>query len=413
MRRLVPLLLTALLLSSGACGLRQETLTVLASWTGDEEVAFRTVLDAFTEKTGIAVTYTGTRALTQVLQTDVQKGGPPDIAVLPSPAEVVRYVRAGAVKPMADAVVGEAPDAYSAQWRALRTAGTDTVHAIPVKVDLKSIVWYDPAVVPAPPGTWAELIALTERLRTAGRAPWCVGLAAAPASGWPGTDWVEDILLHQAGPEVYRRWAAGTQAWTSAAVRQAWLTWGSLVFPPGSVRGGVRSALVTDFGDASKSLTGGGCALEHQASFAIGGHRDADYFPFPSVEPGNAGLAEVSADLAVAFTDSGATRAFMAYLASADGQRIWPARGTAFSPRRAVEQHGTEISTRIARTLADSPGLCFDASDLMPARMSGAFQRAALAYLADPTQLDTLLTDLDRVRVGLADDERLDVACGR
>ena len=35
---------------------------------------------------------------------------------------------------------------------------------------------------------------------------WCVGIESGAASGWPGTDWIEDIVLRQAGPDSYNQW---------------------------------------------------------------------------------------------------------------------------------------------------------------------------------------------------------------
>ena len=56
---------------------------------------------------------------------------------------------------------------------------------MPLKVDGKSLVWSK------------------EGTSSAEDPEWCVGLASQQTSGWPGTDWIEDILLHQAGPARY------------------------------------------------------------------------------------------------------------------------------------------------------------------------------------------------------------------
>ncbi|WP_424187078.1 ABC transporter substrate-binding protein [Actinokineospora sp. G85] len=433
-RRLVALAAAAALvaqvgLSGCAGGAEQDVVTVLGPWTGSEEVAFRRVLDDFQATTGFTARYEGTRAQNQVLRGDLQQGAPPDVAVLSNPAELARYAHSGELRPLDTVLGAEATTAYSPQWLRLQRLGTGSVYAVAVKADLKSMVWYDPRVVARPePSTWDELVSTSRALTAAGRTPWCLGMGAPPNSGFPGTDWVEDILLHTAGPRAYRDWAAGGLAWTDPAVRAAWQRWGDLVLPPGAVRGGAAAALLTTFADAGQAMVADppGCAMDHLGSFAINGYADArrdggsarpdtdfDFFPFPGA--GDRGPSEVAADLAGMFRDTPGARALMAYLASERGQRVWPSDGTTFSVhQRLVDQdlYRTDVGRRIARTLARGAELCFDASDLMPSAMSSAFYQAVLEYLAHPDRLDTLLAELDRVRAGVDPRHWLDLPCG-
>ncbi|MDS0135723.1 MULTISPECIES: extracellular solute-binding protein [unclassified Amycolatopsis] len=429
MKRCAALVLAVVLLLSGcSAGSGPEPVTVLGPWTGDEQKAFRQVLDGFTQATGIPVDYQGTRAQNQVLRGDLQQGTPPDVAVLSNPAELAGYVRSGDVKPL-DAVLGaEAAAAYSPQWRKLQQLGENAVYAVVVKADLKSIVWYTPKSFPGPiPSTWDELVTASQRLAAAGQRPWCLGMGAPPNSGFPGTDWLEDILLHRAGPDVYRSWTAGRLPWTDAAMVDAWRSWGTLVLAPGAVRGGSTAALLTSFADAGRAMFADppGCALEHLGSFAIGGYtairrasgppvpdRDFRFFPFPG--SGGAGPSEVSADLAGMFRDTPAARRLMAYLAGAEGQRIWPSGGTTFSVHQHLagpDVYRSEVSRRIAATLAGDGDLCFDASDLMPSAMTSAFYQAVLEYLARPDRLPFLLDKLEQVRQGIGQDQWLDLPC--
>jgi len=414
----------AAVLAAGGCSMvdADESLSVLASWTGAEETAFLKVLKGFEDETGIKVNYTGTRALNQVLQADVQKGQAPDIAVLPSPGELANYVRDGYVHDV-DGILGDRPEeSYSTQWLKLLKVETGKIQAVPVKTDLKSIIWYNPITFGRPPPTsWDELTATTDALRARGVAPWCVGMGATPASGWPGTDWIEDILLHQSGPAAYQRWSAGTLRWDSPEVKRAWTTWGELVTTPGSVRGGTTAALLTEFGDAGRGMFTGppACMMEHQGSFMLGGYRNQGvpgqnfgYFPFPASAANPKGASEVSADLATMFRPSDRARRFMAYLADERGQKVWPALGSAFSANKKVNVYADDVSRRIAARLISEDTLCFDASDLMPATMSDAFSRAALEYLGNPASLDSLLDSLEKVRTGIDPDDQLEVACG-
>ncbi len=417
-----------LLLSGCSTGSGTAPLTVLGPWTGDEQAAFQRVLDGFTRETGIPVSYQGTRAQNQVLRGYLQQGTPPDVAVLSNPAELAGYARLGDVKALDTVLGAEATAAYSPQWLKLQQLGGKAVYAVAVKADLKSIVWYTPKTFTEPvPATWDELVATSRRLSAAGQPPWCLGMGAPPNSGFPGTDWLEDILLHRAGPGVYSSWAAGRLPWTDPAMVDAWRSWGTLVLAPGAVRGGSTAALLTSFADAGRAMFADppGCALEHLGSFAIGGYsavrrpggppvpdRDFRFFPFPGA--GGAGPSEVSADLAGMFRDTPAARRLMVYLAGEEGQRIWPSGGTTFSVHQGLVDQGvyrSDVTRRIATTLARGGDLCFDASDLMPSAMTSAFYQAVLEYLARPDRLEALLGQLDQVRRGIAKDQWLDLPC--
>jgi alpha-glucoside transport system substrate-binding protein len=426
----------ALLVAAGpaACaGPDAGTVSVLATWTGGEESDFRNVLNAFTADTGIEVNYTGTRALSEVLASDVQEDTTPDVAVLPSIGELASYARRNALKPL-DGLIDQSTAGRSRQWLELEKAGQQHRYGVAVKATLKSLIWYDTKRLPTfgtrPPQTWDQLVAVSGRLRDDGQTPWCMGMEATPASGWPGTDWIEDLLLHGYDrTDVYRQWVRGTKNWSKESgpdeVRRAWDSWGTIAAGPGMVRGGPGAAILTNFDDAAVAMSTNppGCVLQHQASFALDRYLNlnagVDFIPFPdaNVPAGDpAGHRwEVSADLAGMFNDTPQARKLINYLASDKAQRTWleKSKGTVFSVNRNVARsaYRNDVSRHIADILTGQATLCFDASDLMPPAMTNAFQRAVLEYLHDPSRLDVLLARLDQVRAAVPADEWLDVPC--
>lgn len=425
-RLLVVLVLLSALPACTAAG-TAGSVQIMASWTGQEELRFLEVLAEFEKDENIDVEYVGTRALSQVLQSEVRQGTPPDIAVLPSPGELAAYARDRHLVPLDD-IVASGEDEYSDQWRELEKVSVDDGgarrFAVTVKADLKSAIWFNPGALPGQkPRTGEELLALTRDVVAGGRTPWCMGLGATPDSGWPGTDWIEDILLHQAGPAVYRQWAASKLPWTSPEVRRAWTTWSELAGGD-AVRGGAKSVLLTDFTDAGRTMFDAqpGCLLDHQASFITGVYRgyesspkageDFDFFPFPSFA-GTPPASVVSADLAAVFTDTPQARKLISYLASEKAQRIWPRNGGAFSTNRKAgpSEHRDEVGKKIATVLTSDESLCFDASDLMPPKMRTAFYRAVLEHVSDPSTLDALLAKLEIVRSGVPEEERVEFPC--
>ena len=403
--RKVLLILVLLLAGCGVVEGEPETVTVLGPWdpAGREGKAFRATLDRFTESTGIVVRYQGVRTVNAILRLSDLAGSAPDVAVLSSPAELARYARDGRlVRMRRDAGVQEK------QWLTLDDPARP--YGVVVKTDLKSLVWYDPkveTVAAGPFASWPDLVERARQVRTRGGiTPWCLGVKSGAESGWPGTDWIEDILLHLFGADDYERWARGDLAWTSDEVKGAWLAWRDLLTGSGMFRDASRTMLMTGWDEHPPAP----CAMEHQGSFLRpDGWR---FHPFPG--DGSA----VSVDVAGLFHDRAAARRLLTFLASQEGQQRWTeyAGGTFFSPRQDVKRaeayRGDELGLLIADRLAGT-SRCLDASDFMPQAVGTAFSSAVLEFLAEPTDewLGRILGRLEAVRQAVPRAEWLPDAC--
>ncbi|MEO7195119.1 MAG: ABC transporter substrate-binding protein [Pseudonocardiaceae bacterium] len=386
------------------------SVSVLASWTDadGEQQSFEKVLKQFRQDTGVQFIYQGTRSMNDDLSSRVQNGTPPDIAILPSLGDLHQYLNQNKLHSLNDVIEEPDRDEYIKQWPEVQRLGTDSLYGVVVKASLKSIIWYDPRQRPEPEvQTWDQLVALGETIAKTGGRPWCLGMGSTPVSGWPGADWIEDILLHQFGTGVYQQWASGNLPWTSPQVKKAWQEWGTITTAAGS-----RSALLTDWTDAGGPMFTNppGCYLDHQPSFIMTIYRnnrnenlkpgtDFDFFPFPAgAADGN---FKVSADVAAMFNNTPQARKLIKYLATAKAQAIWPhSGGGAFSVNKKVNQdvYPDGVSKKISSDLINAKTLCYGAADSMPPTMSEAFRRAVLAYLSDPNQLDQLLDELDTIR---------------
>lgn len=391
--------------------------SVLATWGGSEQESFMAMVKPFEEQTGITVEYEGTRDLNAVLTTRVQGGNPPDVAGLPGPGQMAEFARQGKLVDLGP-VLDQATlrQQYSEDW--IRLGTVDGKHVgIFIKSALKGPIWYNPKAFSQvhqgdPPKTWEELVALSQRIAETGTTPWCIGLESGAASGWPGTDWLENILLRQAGPEKYDQWWQGQLAWTSPEVKQAWQTWGQIVANEKMVYGGRQAMLATNFGDAGNPLftSPPGCYLHMQGSFItdffVKGNPgvkpvdDFNFFPFPDINPQYSGAIEAAGDLFGMFNDTPQARALMQYLTTPQAQEIWVKRGGALSPNKAVplSSYPDPLARQQAETLTSAQIIRFDASDLMPEAMNNAFWRAVLDYVQNPGNLDAILADLDKVR---------------
>src|SRR5207249_1693300 len=259
---------------------------------------------------------------------------------------------------------------------------------------------------------WTELIALSEKIAGSGTAPWCIGFGSAATSGWPGTDWLEDIVLRQAGPDKYDQWWAGSLAWSSPDIKAAWQSWGQIVGNEKMVFGGRQAMLATAFGDAGNPLFSSPprCYMHHQGSFitdffvkanpSLKPIEDFDFFPFPDIDPRYSGTVEVAGDLFGMFRDTPQARALIQYLTTPEAQAIWVKRGGALSPNKRVTQdvYPDQISRQQAQTLTGAKTVRFDASDLMPEAMNNAFLKGILDFVQNPGNLDSVLSSLDKTQ---------------
>ncbi|OKJ09369.1 hypothetical protein AMK19_18370 [Kitasatospora sp. CB01950] len=410
----------------------RRVLTILTPWTaGAEKESFQAVIDAFEAgNPDITVHASPTRALDQVLRAGVQKGEEPDLAVVANPGALRSYAQQHALVPLdgfqnkalGSELVELLKSDYDPQWYRLGEAGTGRPYAVVVKASVKSLIWYNRRQLATQPlDSWADLVGVGRSVVQRGGTPWCLAMADPPNSGWPGTDWIEDILLHQAGAGTYTAWVDGRLKWTSPQVSAAWQAWGRTVTAQDAIHGGPLTALLTSYGEGAYPLFTAppGCYLWHGALVTpdpevrpepVSG-KDYDFVPFPDLQPTATATPtanptyEVSGDLVAMFRDSPEAEKFMAFLASRTAQEIWPKHQpeAAFSANRTVTQMLSRnapdsIARRINGLLASPATLCFDASDSMPSTMAAAFNHAVLDYLNDPGRLPTILTGLDKVQ---------------
>jgi alpha-glucoside transport system substrate-binding protein len=390
------------------------TISILATWVDTEEENFRAMIEPWLEDNGVELEYTGSRDLVTLLTTRVEGDDPPDLAGLPNPGGMAEFARSGDALDLSGVIDTTAlAEEYDQGWI---NAGTldGTFVGIYVKVSPKGLIWYNPAAFSDAgyevPTDWDGFDALVEQIRDDGTTPWGVGLESGGDSGWPGTDWIEDFVIRQSGPDVYDQWVAGELAWSSDEIRAAFEAFGAWAADPDYVAGGPQVALSDPFGNGGDCLFDDppGCYLHHQAGFmssffetnypdvAVAGET-YDFFPMPGAEFSG---ATASGDIFGMFTDTPQARSLLQYLVTPDAQQIWVELGGATSANSAVplDAYPDDTSRRIAEGLQNAEDVRYDAGDLMPAQMGSAFFDAILQYVQDPDNLDQILSDLDEVQ---------------
>jgi alpha-glucoside transport system substrate-binding protein len=385
-----------------------KTVSVIGTWGGDEQKAFLAMVAPWEQQTGNKVNYTGTRDLNAILTTGVASGVLPDLAGVPGPGQLAEYAKAGALKPLDDVLdVGT----YTSETApALVELGKvdGKLTGIFIKAAVKGLIWYSPKLhdyASSPPKTWDELNSQATANKGNASAIWCVGLENGAASGWPGTDWIEDIVLRQAGPDKYNQWWQGKLKWSSPEIKSAFTTFGDVIK---SANGGPNSVLTTAFQTGGDGLftSPPGCEFHHQASFITGlgkfktakAGTDYNFFPFPDIDAQYSGAVEGAGDLFGMFHDTAEAKSLMKYLVTAPAQDIWVKAGGALSANKNAKSYPDDIAKRSADLITNAKVFAFDASDLMPTAMNAAFWKSILDYTKDASKLDSILADLDKVQ---------------
>jgi alpha-glucoside transport system substrate-binding protein len=313
------------------------------------------------------------------------------------------WFTAGALKPLDDVLDTATYTADTAPALVELGSVDGQIAGVFIKAAVKGLIWYNPNVYTGgEPASWD---ALTATSPAPAQNLWCIGLESQAASGWPGTDWIEDFVLRQSGPDIYDGWVAGTQKWTSPEIKQAFEAFGAAA---ANAYGGSDAVLTTAFQDGGNQLFADppGCLLHHQASFITdffkeqGGAQEGqyDFFRMPDINSAYAGATTGAGDLFGMFNDTPQARALMAYLVTPEAQSIWVERGGALSANAKVTEYPDEISSRSAELLASAGVFRFDASDLMPVAMNEAFWKGILDYVKDPGQIDAILANLDSIQ---------------
>jgi alpha-glucoside transport system substrate-binding protein len=391
---------------------------VLAVWSGSEQESFLAVVAPFEAQTGIKVQFESTRDVDAILATRIQAGNPPEIASLPSPASLNRYAAQGKLVQLDNGILdmNTFNAQYSPGWIKLGTINSK-LYEIFSWAAVKGLVWYDPKNFAAKnyqvPTTWADLITLQNSIKSGGTTPWCIGLASGAASGWPGSDWVKEIVLSQAGPAVYDSWWQGKTKWTDPAIKSAWQTWGTILGPGDSnVYGGSKNIVALKFENGGDGLfkSPPKCYMHNQASFitdnfvkqntGVKAGDDFKFFALPDVDPANQGSHVGAGDAFSMLKDTSQARALIKYLTTPEAQAIWVKRGGKLSPNKSFDlaNYPDDITRQVAQVMTGAKIFAFDAGDLMPDVMKNAYWAAVLKFVADQSKLDSILANLDTIQ---------------
>ena len=402
-----------------ATNLEGQSITMFGPWRGEDQVLVETMLAYFTAASGVTVNYSSSENYEQQIVIDTQAGSPPDIAILPQPGLIADLASKGFITPLGADTETWLRENYAAgeSWVGLGTYagadGTDALYAFPYKIDVKSLVWYSPDNFEdagyTVPETMEDLKALQDQIVADGGTPWCIGLGSGGATGWPATDWVEDLMLRTQPPEVYDQWVTNEIPFNDPAVATALAEVGKILKNDKYVNGGqgdVKTIASTSFQDAGLALLdNGGCYLHRQASFYAANFpegtevaEDGDVWAFylPAKDETTKPVL-VGGEFTAAFADRPEVKAFQTYLASVEwaNERAKTCGGggcVTANTQTDVSLLKNPIDKLSAEILTDEASTSrFDGSDLMPGAVgSGTFWKGMTDWIIGQDDKATL-----------------------
>jgi len=408
---ILAIVLAMAMIFAGNAMAQDKVVKILGAFGTEEEARFNASIEAFENETGIDIQYESTREFETLINVRVEAGDTPDLAAVPQPGLMKRFAASGNLVPLWPEIVAMIDNNYAPVWKDLGSY-EGKVYGVFHRVNLKSLVWYPKEAFEDAgyevPQTWDELIALSDQMVADGVPPWCIGIESAAATGWPATDWIEDIMLRTAGPDVYDQWVNHEIPFNDPAVKKAAEVMADIWLNPDYVFGGATAIATTNFGDAPGPMFTDppDCMLHRQGNFITGFFPEdiqADLenkvgvFGFPAIDPQWGIPALGGGDQYVMFNDRPEVRQVMEFLATWESAEVWAEAGGALFPYKDqdLNAYPDALSRAQAELLLNAKVFRFDASDLMPAEVGAGSFWAGMVDLVNGKPIDEVLNDIE------------------
>ncbi len=372
-----------------------KVVTILGAFGGDEQKNFEASIAAWEQSSGIDIQYVADQDFTTTIKQKVNSGDSPDIGLFPQPGGLLEFAAENKVQPIDTYLDYDSLDRTLVPGILDAARYKGRVYGAPMRMAAKSIVWYPKPAYPdggysTSPKSIQELESnVAAKIKANGIAPWCMGWESDQATGWVGTDWIEEYMLRMWGPDVYDDWVAHQIPFNDERVVKAFDEFAKISKTPGQVLGDTRGILNTPFAEAMNPAFENPpkCMMQRQGNFLISFlsadvQKDLDnrvgIFVFPPFEGGFAGQPILGGgDLEAVFNGNDPdTQAVAQYLTSDKFGDKWAQAGGWLSPHRTFDasNYPDETTRAMAKIAADADVFRFDGSDLMPKAVgSGTF----------------------------------------
>jgi len=403
--------------SSGG-GNTSKSIEIMYGFTGQQSDDFIAVVKPWAEKNGITLKFSPTANFNQLINTRVQGNQLPDVAVFPQPGVMRDIAKQGKLTDLSGVLKMDDLKANTVPGALEAGQGTDgKQYAVLISSNVKNGVYVPKKAVQAagltnPPQTMDELMKLTDKIAATGTTPWCFGIGAEAATGWPATDWVENLMVINYGTDVYNQWVNHKIPFNDPKVLAVLNQMEALVLAPGHVNGGRKSVAANPFGTAGNVMFDNppGCYMYRQGNFltqpgffpdAVVKDLDNSVGVFPM--PGKTAQSKPvlgGGDMAGLFSGKNdSAKKLIQYLTSTEYQNAAIAKSDSYlAPRTDADLSGykSETSKAFATVQNKATEWVFDGSDQMPGEVgSGSFWREMTSWISGQENAKKALDNIE------------------
>jgi alpha-glucoside transport system substrate-binding protein len=265
---------------------------------------------------------------------------------------------------------------------------------------MKSLIWYSPKQFAknsyTVPTTWTGMMALADKMAATKQIAFCGGIESGGATGWPATDWLEEVVVRTYGAKVYADWIAGKVKFSSPKILAAMATVQGWMGNAKYV-GNVQAIATTSFQSAGLGIPAGNCMMLQQASFYgaqypagtdVSPTGDVYAFYLPGINDAVKTPVEGGGEFMLAFSSKPAVAEAQTYLSSPSYAslrvKLAGTVGGFISANNGVKlsAYGNKLDALSAKYLSDKHGtFVFDASDAMPAAVGAGAEWTELTNM--------------------------------
>ncbi|MGI9365343.1 MAG: extracellular solute-binding protein [Rhizobiaceae bacterium] len=251
------------------------------------------------------------------------------------------------------------------------------------------------------PKTWDDMLGACDKMKEAGVTPFTIGTKFL----WTAAGVFDYLNLRTNGYDVHNDLTAGKIKYTDPRIRATFAKWGEMLERCSFV----KNHATMSWQDAIAPFAKGDAAMYVMGNFAVAGFKDAglkdeqiDFFQFPEITAGLARAEEAPADaffIAAKAKNVDNAKKFMAFIAQPGIQGEWNKAIGQLPPNSDAEiNKDDKFIVQGMATLSTASGLAQFYDRDAPAAMAKAGMEGFQKFMLDPSALDEILTNLDKVQ---------------
>jgi len=389
--------------------------TIMGAFGGGEQAGFEASIKQFEADSGIEIDYVADKDIATTIKQKAAAGDTPDIALFPQPGGLLDLAADGQIEPIDTFLDFDAIEKTLVPGILDSARLNGRYYGAPMRMAVKSLVFYPKAAYEQAgfdkaPKSLEEMATIGDQMKADGQSPWCMGWQDAQATGWVGTDWVEDLVLRMWGPDVYDEWVSHDIPFNDPRIVEAIDRFRQMTLVDDETYGGTKAVLNTPFGDSFNPAFANPpkCWWHRQGNFITGFLPDAiqadldnkvGLFAFPADTQGWPGLPMLGGgDIAALFNgnDEDAIEV-MKFLSSDKFGTEWAAAGGYLSPHQSfpIDVYPDAITKQIAQIVSTADAFRFDGSDLMPKEVGTDTFWKGMVDLANGKSAEDVATEIE------------------